>query len=68
MFISPRVLAEVPGVNTHHRALLIGTPLARNSPRDGFNVGGFFSLQQSPSQIRVGLSARQTTCQPSRSL
>jgi len=69
MFISPRVLAEVPGVNTLHQALLIGMLLARNPPSDGgFDVGGLFSLQQCPSQISVGLSSCQTMCQPSRSL
>jgi hypothetical protein len=70
MSMSPRVLAEVPGVNTDRQALLIGTPLAANSPSDdGFDdVGGPFSWQQSPSQISVGLAARQTTYKPSRSL
>jgi len=69
MSISPRVLAEVPGVNTHHQALLIGTPLAGKWPSDdGFDFGGLFSRQQSPSQNSVGLSARQTTYKPSRSL
>ena len=71
MLISPWVLAEMPGVNTntHHQALLIGAPLARKSPgNDWLDVGGLFSLQQYRSQISVGLSSRQATCQPSRSL
>jgi hypothetical protein len=68
MSMSPRVLAEVPGVSAYHHALLIGTPVACKSPGDdGFDVGRLFSLQQSPSQIGVGLSARQTTYKPSRS-
>jgi hypothetical protein len=68
MLISPRVLAEVPGVSAYHQAFLIGTPFARNSTSDdGFHVGGFFLLQQSPSRISVGLSPRQTTYQPFRS-
>jgi hypothetical protein len=68
MSISPRVLAEMPGVSGYHQAFLIGTPFARNSTSDdGFDVGGLFLLQQSPSQISVGLSPRQTAYQPSRS-
>lgn len=69
MLMSPRVLASLHGVNTNRQALLIGTPLAgKSSNGDGFDVGGPFSRQQSPSQISVGLSARQTTYKPSRSL
>jgi hypothetical protein len=68
MLMSPRVLADVPGVKTHRQAFLIGTPLAdKSSNGDGFDVGGLFSRQQSPSQITLGLSARRTTCTPSRS-
>jgi hypothetical protein len=64
MLMSPRVLAEMPGVSAYRRAILIGTTLARKSPSDdGFEVGGFFSPL--PSSLSVGLS--QTTCQPSRS-
>jgi hypothetical protein len=62
MSISPRVLAEAPGVSAYHQVLLIGTPLARKSPSDdGLDFGGLFSRQPSPSQISVGLAARQTT-------
>lgn len=69
MSMSPRVLAEVPGVNTDRQALLIGTPLARESSSDdGCDFGGLFSRQQSPSQISVGLPVRLTTYKPSRSL
>jgi hypothetical protein len=68
MSISPRVLAEMPGVSAYHRVLLIGTPFARKSPSaDGFEFGGLFSRQQSPTQISVGLSAHETTYKPSRS-
>jgi hypothetical protein len=66
MLMSPRVLAEVPGVSLYHQVLLIGTRLARRSSSDdGFEVGWPCSPLQ--SSLSVGLSARQTTCQPSRS-
>jgi hypothetical protein len=67
MSISPRVLAEVPGVSAYHQAFLIGTPFACNSISNGFEVDGLFLLKQSPSRISVGLSPRQTTYQPFRS-